>query len=295
MRLQDTIDVLAPDTGSKIPPTPWFPASTTTLDKASRLMPSRRVDHIGLWTLLLFPGALGFCRFTILRTKIFNKPSNPSSLLVKQTNGEIPPAKGINGNSTVTRRRKRGSDFPAYCYKSSKQTNRRSKKLKSSSVSGLNTPTSVSLPSFSEKVSPIWEQFLMAVFGPSTIRDEVAKRTRLLEERSYARKEPFAMENITRAPNLEDVSSTTLDSWEGLWISTPFRVGIFGSAYLLFPFVTRFLDNFVTMPPEQLDEITSKFGPGVSILYGTFISLTLSILYNRQRALQTDGTCVLSS
>ena len=47
-----------------------------------------------------------------------------------------------------------------------------------------------------------------------------------------------------------------------------------------------FLDSFVTMPPEDLDEITSKFGPGVSILYGTFISLTLSILYQRVKDIQ---------
>ena len=40
------------------------------------------------------------------------------------------------------------------------------------------------------------------------------------------------------------------------------------------------------MPPEDLDEITSKFGPGVSILYGTFISLTLSILYQRVKDIQ---------
>lgn len=34
------------------------------------------------------------------------------------------------------------------------------------------------------------------------------------------------------------------------------------------------------------DEITSKFGPVIAILYGTFVSLTLSILYERQRKIQ---------
>lgn len=43
------------------------------------------------------------------------------------------------------------------------------------------------------------------------------------------------------------------------------------------------------MRPDQLSGITSNFGPGVSILYGTFISLTLSILYERQRDIQNDA------
>ena len=43
------------------------------------------------------------------------------------------------------------------------------------------------------------------------------------------------------------------------------------------------------MEPGKLADITSKFGPGVSILYGTFISLTLSILYERQRDIQNDA------
>jgi hypothetical protein len=43
------------------------------------------------------------------------------------------------------------------------------------------------------------------------------------------------------------------------------------------------------MEPDQLADITSKFGPGVSILYGTFISLTLSILYERQKDIQNDA------
>jgi hypothetical protein len=34
--------------------------------------------------------------------------------------------------------------------------------------------------------------------------------------------------------------------------------------------------------------ISHRFGPGISILYGTFMSLTLSILYQRQRAIQEN-------
>lgn len=176
-------------------------------------------------------------------------------------------------------RRRRASDFPSFCYDTKKTVARRKPLQKSN-------PRSISVPSFESRTT-FWEQIVLAILGPTSIRDDVAKRTRLLEGRSYANPEAFSMENIKRAPNLQDVSSGSLGPLEGIWVSLPFRAFVFGAAYSLFPGVTRFLDRFVTMPPAQLDEITSKFGPGVSILYGTFISLTLSILYDRQRELQT--------
>lgn len=113
-----------------------------------------------------------------------------------------------------------------------------------------------------------------------------AKKQRLLKGRAYAKPEPFQTENIQTPPSLKDLSPPENDDMQTFWISTPARVLSFASAYLIFPYFTRFLDHFVTMPPQQLDEITSKFGPGISILYGTFISLTLSILYRRQQEIQ---------
>lgn len=44
------------------------------------------------------------------------------------------------------------------------------------------------------------------------------------------------------------------------------------------------------MRPDELDEITSKFTPGISVLYGTFVSLTISILYRRQQSIQDHVT-----
>lgn len=126
-----------------------------------------------------------------------------------------------------------------------------------------------------------------ALFDPEISSVQAsAKRTRLLKYRSYARSEPFTNQNITLPPSLADLSPPVPKKLDRFWVSPTARVLSFGVAYLAFPYLTEFLDTFVTMPPEQLDEATSKFGPGISILYGTFVSLTLSILYNRQQDIQ---------
>lgn len=133
--------------------------------------------------------------------------------------------------------------------------------------------------------------------GGLAIISKSARQTRLRAERSYARKEPFEMENIEVPPSLSDLSPPPVTAFEGFWISTTARLLSYASFYYTFPFITRFVDSFVTMPTNQLDEIASKFGPGISILYGTFISLTLSILYNRQRTIQdnvaTECACLV--
>jgi len=114
-----------------------------------------------------------------------------------------------------------------------------------------------------------------------------ARRTRVLSYRSYAKSDPFQPENFKTGPTLDDLAPpppTTLV--ERIWVSSFYRVGILIISFILFPYITSFLCQFVTVTPNQLDTITSKFGPGISILYGLFISLTLSILYNRQKNIQ---------
>lgn len=114
-------------------------------------------------------------------------------------------------------------------------------------------------------------------------------RTRLLRGRAYAKPEPFEADNIPNPPSLKDLSPPKRKEGEVFWITTTARLLSFAIPYAVFPFITRVLDGFVTMPPEKLDDIASKFGPGISILYGTFISLTLSILYRRQQEIQDDA------
>ena len=115
-----------------------------------------------------------------------------------------------------------------------------------------------------------------------------AKKRRLLDRRSYASSVPFEKENRYEPPTLDDLKPPPFPLIESIWISTPYRIATFALAYFLFPYVTGFLNSYTTMEPDLLSEIVSKFGPGVSVLYGTFISLTLSILYGRQKDIQND-------
>ena len=125
-------------------------------------------------------------------------------------------------------------------------------------------------------------------FLPSVVRD-ANRRTRLLDRRSYTAREPFEQENIMEPPCLQDLKPPPSPYKEALWISVPFRALSFALPYYIFPYLIGFLDKGVTMKPDQLSGITSNFGPGVSILYGTFVSLTLSILYERQKDIQNDA------
>lgn len=115
-----------------------------------------------------------------------------------------------------------------------------------------------------------------------------ARRTRLLKTRSYASASAFASANITCPPSLSDLDREPPEKSETFWISTFARFLALAGSILAFPFIIETLDKFVTLPPEQLQEIASSFGPGISIIYGTFVSLTLSVLYNRQQYIQDD-------
>jgi len=122
-----------------------------------------------------------------------------------------------------------------------------------------------------------------------------ARRTRILSDRSYAKKEAFRPENFKTGPTLDDLCPPPpTDLKERMWISTFYRAGILISSFQLFPHLTSFLCEFITVTPNQLGTITSKFGPGISILYGTFISLTLSILYERQQNIQRNASAETS-
>lgn len=116
-----------------------------------------------------------------------------------------------------------------------------------------------------------------------------AKKTRLLDRRSYASWGPFEKENIYEPPTLDDLRPPPFPFEETLWISTPYRILTFAVAYYIFPYCIGFLNNYTTMEPDLLSDITSIFAPGVSVLYGTFIALTLSILYDRQKDIQNDA------
>ena len=118
--------------------------------------------------------------------------------------------------------------------------------------------------------------------------NESALNTRIRSNRSYSKKEPFLLDNIDVPPCSDDLATPATDPSKTFWISPLARLLSFCTAFIAFPYITHVVDSISTMPPERLDEISSKFGPGISILYGTFISLTLNILYNRSRTIQDN-------
>jgi Protein of unknown function (DUF4239) len=154
---------------------------------------------------------------------------------------------------------------------------------------GRNVVSRVKLPQCAPPTKPWWmgisESFNLD-HGPIQDLQKSKQETRLRNDRSYARKGSFEGERLRQPPGLYDLSTPPCPPNDAFWVSIPARFFSYALAYYAFPYITQFVDSFVTIPPSQLEDITANFGPGISILYGTFISLTLSILYNRQRSIQ---------
>ena len=65
------------------------------------------------------------------------------------------------------------------------------------------------------------------------------------------------------------------------------RTGVFLSSFFSLPLITKFLTRFA-IPLSNYGSISDKFGTGITILYGTLISVTLSILYERQTRISSE-------
>jgi hypothetical protein len=154
---------------------------------------------------------------------------------------------------------------------------------------GRNVVSRVTLPECAPPEKPWWfgisESFSLD-YGPIQDLQKSKQDSRLRNDRSYARRGSFEGDRLRQPPGLYDLSTPPCPPKDAFWVSIPARFISYAIAYYCFPYLTQFVDMFVTMPPLQLEAITANFGPGISILYGTFISLTLSILYNRQRSIQ---------
>jgi hypothetical protein len=139
----------------------------------------------------------------------------------------------------------------------------------------------------SEPSRDFWVELKEALISSAFLRLDTFKlKSRILSKRSYARPEPFKKENLDDPPVLEDMLPEPPRPEDSFYLSVPSILLTLCGTTAIFPFVATYLNTFVDMPADQLDEITSKFVPGVAILYGTYISLTLSILYNRQKDVQ---------
>lgn len=112
------------------------------------------------------------------------------------------------------------------------------------------------------------------------------QRKLFLTKRYYARNETFAKKILSTPPVVEDLLPYPTPIDESFFLSVPAAILTFVISSAVFPFMADFMVDFIDIPPQNLEKISSKLIPGVSILYGTFVSLTLSILYNRQRQVQ---------
>lgn len=77
----------------------------------------------------------------------------------------------------------------------------------------------------------------------------------------------------------------TFLAWNGL----PARVVVGALSYLLFPFVVAVLEQATqSVPDEDITALVNTFVPSVSIVLGTYFSLTISILYDRFTCMQQE-------
>lgn len=115
------------------------------------------------------------------------------------------------------------------------------------------------------------------------------RTTRLVQGRSYAKATAFEKENLVQNPNMQDLSSpiTSGDTSDRRWSTPGFRLGVFLSSFFSLPLITKFLTRFA-IPLSNYGSISDKFGTGITILYGTLISVTLSILYERQTRISSE-------
>jgi hypothetical protein len=115
--------------------------------------------------------------------------------------------------------------------------------------------------------------------------------TRLVEPRAYARSDQFNKNMADVPPTIDDVAPPPHGYGAvGLflaWNKLPARAVVGTLAYCSFPYILECL-SFITRNVESdaLLSLVNTWLPGVSIVLGTYVSLTLSILYDRFTRMQ---------
>ena len=139
--------------------------------------------------------------------------------------------------------------------------------------------------------APFWhspqDTFKTPKFGFNTKSHKQNKK--ILTNRSYSKTTPYEDTNLLNPPMLSDLSPPNAKLQETFWASIPATLISFAGPYLMFPHLVIFMQHFIGSDPTILQNIRDSFGPGISILYGTFVSLTLSILYKRQQDIQNQA------
>eukprot|EP00562_Extubocellulus_spinifer_P034565 CAMPEP_0178698966 /NCGR_PEP_ID=MMETSP0699-20121125/10817_1 /TAXON_ID=265572 /ORGANISM="Extubocellulus spinifer, Strain CCMP396" /LENGTH=527 /DNA_ID=CAMNT_0020345059 /DNA_START=2279 /DNA_END=3859 /DNA_ORIENTATION=+ len=115
---------------------------------------------------------------------------------------------------------------------------------------------------------------------------------RMVEPRTYARPDQFTKEYRDVPPTIADVAPPP--SLYGptakflAWNDLPARLIVGGMSYFAFPYIVESVTTALgdSINHEALAELVGNFMPSVSIILGTYFSLTLGILYERKRRIQ---------
>jgi hypothetical protein len=123
-----------------------------------------------------------------------------------------------------------------------------------------------------------------------TTGDYENKLTLLKNFRSYSNRELLDADHYTDEPTLDDLNQAQPSREKTIWASTPYRLSVFVGAFFLFPVICKVLSTFVEIKADEFDIVNEQFTPGIGILYGTFVALTLDILYERQNKVQENAS-----
>ena len=122
-------------------------------------------------------------------------------------------------------------------------------------------------------------------FFPDLKAMDYLRSSRLVLGRSYARKEPFVSVDKEFKPTVQDLFSPPSTFIDKFLISSWYRLAVFGLTWQIYPYINDFLIDKGDLLPSDLMANISPFASGLSLIYGAFASLTLSILYNRREAI----------
>ena len=124
-------------------------------------------------------------------------------------------------------------------------------------------------------------------FFPELKVMDYQRATRLVKERSYARKDPFLSNNLNAKPTIQDISSPQTNNLEKLWVSSWFRLLVGLASWAVFPSLTMYVHDLANNSGRGQEFISaevafnlSSFLPSVSLIYGKVkFVVCVSILY----------------
>ena len=112
----------------------------------------------------------------------------------------------------------------------------------------------------------------------------------LSDYRSYSNRELLDTDHYNMAPTLDDLNQEQPAKSKIFWVTSGFRLGVLVIAFFVFPLLCNVLNALVEVSDDEFDIINEQFTPGIGILYGTFVALTLDILYERQGKVQENAS-----